>query len=330
MAALILGALGIGGALLSGWSLTTLMLDAGAPWWVAGLAVTVLDGLALVAGLMVYLRRSAPHTAAGAQLVLLLAVLASATVNAAHGLVMPGGGWMAAVVLGAAPLAWEIGFALRHRTLTVLIWLWWGKEARTALRREAWERIAPVAAPAEVTVERADQEQPERDVDARQDALERAVTALARARAVSGPTADPADVAWAAERADAALDGARAHGWTLAEVMEADARVQRRIEAAAERGRIRPEASGRPEDRGSALVKGRVPSPEIRTETRRRPSVAEGVRSLAAAGVTDPETIAERLEVALGQPVRQETVARYLRDLGDAQQRPEQGRGGYI
>ncbi|MGW6640803.1 hypothetical protein ACWGCJ_36250, partial [Streptomyces cyaneofuscatus] len=145
VADLVLLVLGVGGAVLSGWSLTTLMMEAGAPWWVAGLALTVLDGVALLAGVLVYLRRGAPHTAGGALLVLVLTVVASAVVNGAHGATMPGGGWMAAVVLAAAPLAWEVGFALRHRALTVLIWLWWGTEARTALRREAWERIAPPA-----------------------------------------------------------------------------------------------------------------------------------------------------------------------------------------
>ncbi|MFF7234487.1 hypothetical protein [Streptomyces sioyaensis] len=132
---LVLGVAGLG---LSGWSLATLLRSAGAPVWIACLGVGVFDVVAMAAGLMVYMRRSAPHTAGGARLVM---VLASCVVNAAHGAQL--GGWTTAVVLGAAPLSFEIAFELRHRTLTALIWILFCHEAGQALRRDAWARIAP-------------------------------------------------------------------------------------------------------------------------------------------------------------------------------------------
>ncbi|MEV6683497.1 hypothetical protein AB0N09_42630 [Streptomyces erythrochromogenes] len=317
----VLFALGLGGALLSGWSLTTLMMDAGAPWWVAGLALTVLDGVALLAGVMVHHRRHAPHTAAGAQLVLMLAVLASATVNAAHGAVMENGGWMAAVVLGAAPIAWEVGFALRHRALTVLIWCWWHREARTALRREAWERIAPIAAPPTVTIEREHQAVPVPAVPERGDAVaelealraelavlraerpaltaeavpvtaavdaeERTAEALALYRAVMatpGATAD--DRAWAA---DVAIDAGRRDG------------------------------GARPAD-GPSLVKGAAeaaPAPggesADRVPEQRPPSIAAGVAELRAAGIEDPAVMTARLSALRGEPVSLASVKRAAR-----------------
>ncbi|MFE3585082.1 hypothetical protein [Streptomyces vinaceus] len=332
----VLVLLGVGGAVLSGWSLTTLMMGAGAPWWVAGLALTVLDGVALLAGVMVHHRRHAPHTAAGAQVVLMLAVLASATVNAAHGATMAGGGWMTAVVLGAAPLAWETGFALRHRALTVLIWLWWNREARTALRRDAWERIAPVAAGPTVTIEREHQEVlavPERtaetaeldrlraelaalraerpaiEAEARpvspeRDAVEREAEALNLYRAVaSTPGATEADRSWAA---DAVIDAARRTPAARPE----PAPVQ--VSAAAE---AEPAPGGEPDDR--------VPDQRIPLSAR--------VRNLRQAGITDAAEMAVHLS-ALMDPPSLESVKREVRRQKAAERKAagDSGTGAYL
>jgi hypothetical protein len=280
----VLLVLGVGGAALSGWSLTTLMLAAGAPAWVAVLALTVLDGVALLAGVLVYLRRGAPHTAGGAQLVLILAVLASAVVNGAHGYVMPGGGWMAAVVLAAAPLAWEVGFALRHRALTVLVWLWWGAEARTALRREAWERIAPPAEEAAVTLERADRpaEVPAEVLAA----LEESGFRIALAEAI-------------AERGDDLFD--------LADATREPARNARRVQDDVLARAVASLVSGvrTPDIARPDTTHERVPDQVPR-------SIAAGTRELTAAGITDPEVIAARLSRSMGRAVSPDTVRKEI------------------
>lgn len=137
----LLGVLATAALLLSGWSMATLLHDsAGAPWWVAGTGVGVFDVLALLAALLVKAHASDPWRAAGAQLVMLLAVGASAAVNGAHGANL--GGWTTALVLGAAPVTFEIAFAIKFRTLTVLVWLLHRDSAWTRLKQEAWERIA--------------------------------------------------------------------------------------------------------------------------------------------------------------------------------------------
>jgi hypothetical protein len=137
----LLGVLATAALLISGWSMATLLHDsAGAPWWVAGTGVGVFDVLALLAALLVKIHASDPWRAAGAQIVMLLAVCASAAVNGAHGANL--GGWTTALVLGAAPVTFEIAFAIKFRTLTVLIWLLFAKESMTRLKQEAWERIA--------------------------------------------------------------------------------------------------------------------------------------------------------------------------------------------
>lgn len=140
---------------LSGWSLATLLQAAGAPIWVAGLGVGVFDLVALAAGLQVYARRDAPHTAGGARLVMMVSLIASSVVNGAHGAAL--GGWTTAAVLAAAPLSFEVVFELRHRTLTALVWVLFRKETALALRRDAWTRIAPIVAnPPTVEIERTD------------------------------------------------------------------------------------------------------------------------------------------------------------------------------
>ncbi|AZQ39650.1 hypothetical protein EJ357_44630 [Streptomyces cyaneochromogenes] len=133
--------LGVAGLVLSGWSLSTLLHDqAGAPWPVALFAVAVFDVVAMAACFLVYQRRADPWAAAGARLTMTGALVASAVVNGAHGYAL--GGWTTAAVLAAAPLAFEVVFELRHRTLTGLIWVLFRKEAMTRLKLDAWERIA--------------------------------------------------------------------------------------------------------------------------------------------------------------------------------------------
>ncbi len=140
---LIVYALAVVSLGLSGWSLYGLLRSVGAPAPVAVLGVGVFDGVALVAALQVYARRMEPHKALGARLVMMGALFASAIVNGAHGMQL--GGWMTAFVLAAAPLAFEVGFELRHRTLTGLVWVLFRKHTMQALKRDAWERIAPPA-----------------------------------------------------------------------------------------------------------------------------------------------------------------------------------------
>jgi len=138
----ILLVLGIAGLVLSGWSLGTLMHgEAHAPWPVAIFAVAVFDLVALASGVLVYTRRSDPWSAVGARIAMTLALVASSVVNGAHGYAL--GGWTTAAVLAAAPLAFEIVFELRHRTLTALVWVLFRKEAMARLRFDAWTRIAP-------------------------------------------------------------------------------------------------------------------------------------------------------------------------------------------
>jgi len=137
---LILAVLGVAGLAISGWSLGTMLhTDAGAPWPIAVFGVAVFDLVAMLACILVYVRRADPWSAAGARVVMTLALVASAVVNGAHGLAL--GGWTTAVVLAAAPLAFEIGFELRHRTLTALIWIVYRKAAWQRLTKDAHDRI---------------------------------------------------------------------------------------------------------------------------------------------------------------------------------------------
>lgn len=138
---LIMVLLGLATLAVTGWSMTTLLHDvAGAPWWVAGLGVGVFDLLALQAALLVKARHGQPWKAAGAQLVMIVAVAVSAAVNGFHGWQL--GGWPVAVVLGAAPMSFEVAFAIKHRTLTVLAWLLFGKQTMRRLREDTWVTVA--------------------------------------------------------------------------------------------------------------------------------------------------------------------------------------------
>lgn len=148
---LFLGLLAVAGLVISGWSLGTLLHDtAGAPWAVAVFGVAVFDLVAMAACFLVFQRRADPWAAAGARMVMTGALVASAVVNGAHGYAL--GGWTTAAVLAAAPLAFEVVFELRHRTLTALVWILFRKEAFTRLRMDAWTRIAIQAGPATMSV----------------------------------------------------------------------------------------------------------------------------------------------------------------------------------
>ncbi|WP_371594739.1 hypothetical protein [Streptomyces virginiae] len=322
---------------LSGWSLATLLMEAGAPVWVACLGVGVFDLVALAAGLQVYARRSAPHTAGGARLVMMAALIASSVVNGAHGVAL--GGWTTAVVLAAAPLSFEVVFELRHRTLTALIWVLWRRQAWTALRRDAWERIAPVAAGPTVTIEREHQDvdvvEPERPaavaelealraelavlraerpaieaearpVTAERDADEREAEALALYRAVtSDPGVTAADRSWAADRVEAAMR------------REPDVRppvTPSLVKATA------PEAPAPGGVRGD-----RVPD-------QRPASIAAGVRELRAARITDPAVMAARLSVLMDRPITVDAVKREVRRVRAAERAAEtdNGTGAYL
>ncbi|MFJ6701132.1 hypothetical protein ACIQM4_34465 [Streptomyces sp. NPDC091272] len=314
---------------LSGWSLATLLMDTGAPVWAGVLGVGVFDLVAVAAGLQVYARRAAPHTAGGARLVMMVALLASAVVNGAHGYQL--GGWTTCVVLAAAPLSFEIVFELRHRTLTALIWFLFRKEAMLALRRDAWERIAPIAAQPVVTIERDRQAvtdvEPEpvhvRPATVEEDTRERLATSLARARAIEATPAAPQTEEERAQRAVAdSLAAALAAGVPVADLLAdhaAGGRTDIRTEVTPPQVSKLPQAEDRPRAE-------RVPAQAPR-------SMAAGVRELLAAKVTDPEVVSARLSALMGKPVPVTSVRREMRRIRAAEaaaSTTESGTGAYL
>ncbi|MEU8466229.1 hypothetical protein [Streptomyces sp. NPDC029003] len=314
---------------LSGWSLATLLMEAGAPVRVAALGVGVFDLMALAAGLQVYARRSAPHTAGGARLVMMLALIASSIVNGAHGVAL--GGWTTAVVLAAAPLSFEVVFELRHRTLTALIWMLWREQAWTALRRDAWERIAPVAAAPTVTIEREHQAVPEvevtrvpsgPDVEVELERLRAellTVSAVLAALETERPAieAEAAPVTAERDAEERTTEALAAYGAVLATPgATADDRewVADKLATAARR-----DGGARPADT-SPLVKSAATGdvapggePEDRVPEQRPPSINAGVAELRAAGIEDPEVMTARLSALRGGPVSLDSVKRAAR-----------------
>lgn len=116
---ILLIVLGLVGATVSGWSIATLLhVEGGMPWLFAAVGVGVYDLLAFMAGLMVYIRRHEPHRAVGAQAIMLAAIGGSAYVNYMHGRQV--GGDLVALVFGAAPVVFEVAFAMRHNVLSVV------------------------------------------------------------------------------------------------------------------------------------------------------------------------------------------------------------------
>ncbi|MFE0373717.1 DUF2637 domain-containing protein [Streptomyces tendae] len=310
----IVGALAVASFVLSGWSLATLLMDAGAPKPVAIFGVGVFDGLALLAALQVYERRHQPHTAFGARLVMMLALIASSVVNAAHGQEI--GGWTTAVVLGAAPLAFEIAFELRHRSMTGLIWVMFYRDAKAALKRDVWVRIAPATqiptGPADLyDVIREDNHTNPTAVSAA------APVAVSAAPADNAPalSAAPADV-----RPD--NDGHRpAVGNPLFKAPEAAPVVRPdttdvRPDNARERVLIGlglpldtpdvPAPADKPEDPADTPADN--PAALVKAST-----VAGAVRELKAQGVTDSATLIATVPAVLGKPVSPETVKREIR-----------------
>jgi hypothetical protein len=116
---ILLRVLGLVGVSVSGWSIATLLHgEGGMPWGFAAIGVGVYDLLAFMAGLMVYIRRAEPHRAVGAQAIMLASIGGSAYVNYMHGRQV--GGDLVALIFGAAPVVFEVAFAMRHNVLSVI------------------------------------------------------------------------------------------------------------------------------------------------------------------------------------------------------------------
>ncbi|MCX4429441.1 DUF2637 domain-containing protein [Streptomyces mirabilis] len=304
---LIVAALAVASFALSGWSLATLLTSAGAPKAVAIFGVGVFDGLALLAALQVYERRHEPYKAFGARLVMMLALLASSIVNAAHGQDM--GGWTTAVVLGAAPLAFEIAFELRHRSMTGLIWVLFYKEAKAALDRDVWVRIAPATEP---PTGPADLYQVIREDDRRTESAAVSAAPADNAPAVSAVSAAPAELT-AAVRPDND-DHRPAVGNPL-------------FKAPADGPLVRPDMDDVREDLARERVLSSlglptetpdVPAPADKSADNpaalvKASTVAGAVRELKAQGVQDVATLIATVPAVLGKPVSAETVKREFR-----------------
>lgn len=314
----IVGALALASFVLSGWSLATLLMGAGAPKPVAIFGVGVFDGLALLAALQVYERRTEPHKAFGARLVMMLALLASSVVNAAHGQEI--GGWTTAVVLGAAPLAFEIAFELRHRSMTGLIWVMFYRDAKAALKRDVWVRIAPATqiptGPADLY-----------DVIREDERTAPAAVAAAAPVAVSAAPADdtPALSAAPAETPAAVRPDNGGHRPAVGNPL---------FKAPADEPVARPDTTDvRPDNArervltavGLPLDTPDVPAPADKSaDTADAPAdnaaalvkastVAGAVRELKAQGVTDTATLIATVPAVLGKQVSPETVKREIR-----------------
>ncbi|MEU3620732.1 DUF2637 domain-containing protein [Streptomyces sp. NPDC006872] len=307
---LIVAALAVASFALSGWSLATLLMSAGAPKAVAIFGVGVFDGLALLAALQVYERRHEPYKAFGARLVMMLALLASSVVNAAHGQEM--GGWTTAVVLGAAPLAFEIAFELRHRSMTGLIWVLFYKEAKAALDRDVWVRIAPATEP---PTGPADLYQVIREDDRTAPAAAVSAAPADNAPAVSAVSAAPAELTAAVRPDNGGVRPAVGNPLFKAPADDSFARPDTddvREDTARDRvlsGLGLPldtpdvpapaDKSTAPADNPAALVKAST--------------VAGAVRELKAQGVQDVATLIATVPAVLGKPVSPETVKREFR-----------------
>ena len=129
--------LGVGAVVTFGvgnWSIATVLHEAGAPWVAAVGAAGVFDLIAVSAAVRVHRLRLTPHRAYGAQIVMLLSLVASMVVNAAHGWAM--GSWTVATVLGAVPLAFEIPWAMQHGIKPWAVRRQFKTEARELVRRD--------------------------------------------------------------------------------------------------------------------------------------------------------------------------------------------------
>ncbi len=107
--------LGVASAITFGvgnWSIATVVHDAGAPVAVAVGAAAAFDFVAVAAAVRVHRLRLTPHRAFAPLLIMVVAVIVSMVVNAAHGYAM--GGWMVGAVLGAVPLVFETVWCMNH------------------------------------------------------------------------------------------------------------------------------------------------------------------------------------------------------------------------
>lgn len=143
----LLVVLGLVGATVSGWSIATLLhAEGGMPWLFAAVGVGVYDLLAFMAGLMVYIRRHEPHRAVGAQAIMLAAIGGSAYVNYMHGRQV--GGDLVALVFGAAPVVFEVAFAMRHNVLSVVTSILFPRAMWRRYRDGVWIKLHTGSLPA--------------------------------------------------------------------------------------------------------------------------------------------------------------------------------------
>lgn len=143
----LLGVLGLVGASVSGWSIATLLHTEGRmQWGFAAVGVGVYDLLAFMAGLMVYIRRHEPHRAVGAQVIMMAAIGGSAYVNYMHGRQV--GGDLVALVFGAAPIVFEIAFAMRHNVLSVVTSLLFPRAMWRRYKDGVWVKLHTGSLPA--------------------------------------------------------------------------------------------------------------------------------------------------------------------------------------
>lgn len=143
----LLVVLGLVGATVSGWSIATLLHDRGGMQWAfAAVGVGVYDLLAFMAGLMVYIRRHEPHRAVGAQAIMLAAIGGSAYVNYMHGRQV--GGDLVALVFGAAPVVFEVAFAMRHNVLSVVTSLLFPRAMWRRYKDGVWVKLHTGSLPA--------------------------------------------------------------------------------------------------------------------------------------------------------------------------------------
>lgn len=305
---------------LSGWSLTTLLMSVGTPLAFALLGVGVFDLLALLAALQVYEQRNEPHKGAGARLVMLLALLASSVVNANHGREM--GGWPTAVVFGGAPLVFEIGFEIRHRSLTGLIWVLFFKEAKDALKRDAWVRIAPVAEPptgpqevSAVLLERADLPA---DQYGTEHTVGNALTAgtaqagheTARSEGMSAQVSDAGNAHLPAPDSGLPAPATGTTEPTTAPLAHGSEPIPAPQPLA---------AAGKPT--APEMGKPHIPTTPLLGKPSGKPrpvSMAQAVREVVAQGVTDDAGIKEKVPALLGREVKETSLLREIR-----RQRPQ-------
>ncbi|MFJ2884298.1 hypothetical protein [Streptomyces sp. NPDC087272] len=313
----IVAALAVASFILSGWSLATLLMTAGAPKEVAVFGVAVFDGVALLAALQVYEHRREPHKGGGARLVMMLALIASAVVNSKHGHDI--GGWPTAMVLGAAPLAFEVAFELRHRSMTGLIWALFFNEARDALRRDAWIRIAPAteplagpALPVPALTEDTDNTDRTEDTEGT-DSTEDAAPGTAVGQA---PGATPVQVSTGEPPADARIT-AQLHR------MDRAPGAGKPTSLLSKPWFATPDKPVAPADKPAISTPHQTTTPVV--------TMAQAVREVMARGVTDRAEIAKEVPAVLGTQPKPDSLRREItRQRQVAAKAASSGTGQYL